>query len=361
MFVDIRKNIFILLLSLLTACASGSKKFSESQWNRKVEKTEISALYSKHYEEGAFFNPWLRMPENRFWSILTWKFSCAGKYTRKETEFMPRFIPGAAARIEDTGNRDFILWIGHNTYLLRINGKYWLTDPIFSKRALIPSRYFPPPLEIADILKMAGPMNVIITHNHYDHLDSDSIEKLPQRTHFYVPLGLKHFIEDLGKKEVREMDWHQEIQIDSETRLICLPAQHWSRRITTSFNKTLWASYLLISRGKKYYFGGDSGYFKGYREIGKKYPGIDFAFLPTTAYHPRWFMHYAHMNIAEAIKAFHDLGARYFIPTQWGTFKLGDNPPGYPGLDLKREIGRQKLDISRYLIMDIGEIIYTDR
>lgn len=93
---------------------------------------------------------------------------------------------------------------------------------------------------------------------------------------------------------------------------------------------------------------------KGQEEFGKKFPNIDYALLATTAYHPRWFMHYAHKSIAEAVDAFHDLGARYFIPTQWGTFALGDEPPGYPALDLKRTLKERNLDTSRFLILDIG-------
>lgn len=105
------------------------------------------------------------------------------------------------------------------------------------------------------------------------------------------------------------------------------------------------------------YFGGDSGYFIGYREFGRKYQKIDYALLPITAYHPRWRMHVAHMDVKEAIKAFQDLNATYFVPTQWGTFHLGDNPPGYPGLDLRREIDRQSLESERYLILDLGEFL----
>jgi L-ascorbate metabolism protein UlaG (beta-lactamase superfamily) len=128
-------------------------------------------------------------------------------------------------------------------------------------------------------------------------------------------------------------------------------------RITQGRNKSLWASYLLVTPSATVYFGGDSGYFKGFREFGRKFGGIDYAFLATTAYHPRWFMHYQHMNIPEAVKAFNELGAAYFIPTQWGTFHLGSEPAGYPGLDLKRYIKKHHLDASQFKIMDIGEII----
>jgi L-ascorbate metabolism protein UlaG (beta-lactamase superfamily) len=109
------------------------------------------------------------------------------------------------------------------------------------------------------------------------------------------------------------------------------------------------------------YLGGDTGYFIGYREIAKRYPKIDYALLPTTAYHPRWFMHSVHMNVDEALEAFSDLNARYMIPQQWGTFPLGDEPPGYSILDLRRQIAERELDASRFIILDIGEILPIGR
>lgn len=113
---------------------------------------------------------------------------------------------------------------------------------------------------------------------------------------------------------------------------------------------------MLETSAGNIYYGGDSGYFVGYREFGRRFPRIDYALIPLTAYHPRWFMHYAHVNALETIQAFRDPGARYFTPTQWGTFRLGDNPPGYPVLDLKRIIRQQKLDPTPFLILDIGQI-----
>jgi L-ascorbate metabolism protein UlaG (beta-lactamase superfamily) len=153
------------------------------------------------------------------------------------------------------------------------------------------------------------------------------------------------------------MDWWEEFTIFKTTQITCLPAQHWSRRLFQGYNTTLWASYMVSTPTTTIYFGGDSGYFKGYREIGEKFANIDYALLPITAYDPRWFMHYPHMNTREAIRAFSDLGAGYFIPTQWGTFHLGDNPPGLPPLDLRRDLEEMGEDSDRYLILDIGEIL----
>ncbi|MBU0465502.1 MAG: hypothetical protein KKE12_18220 [Proteobacteria bacterium] len=183
------------------------------------------------------------------------------------------------------------------------------------------------------------------------------MKQLRQDSRVFVPKSLKTYVMDMNKSNVHEMAWWEEFKIGKNSKLICLPAQHWSLRINQKRNSSLWASYLLVTPSVTLYFGGDSGYFKGFREIGQKYPKIDYAFMATTAYHPRWFMHSQHMNIQEAVKGFEDLDARYFIPTQWGTFQLGSEPAGFPGLDLKRHIERHQLDPSPFKIMDIGEIL----
>jgi len=254
------------------------------------------------------------------------------------------------------GDGDFILWVGHNTFVMRINGDWWITDPIFSDRALLPKRVTPPGISLEDLNGLAPEIRVVLSHNHYDHLDEASVRKLAKGTHIYAPLGLKSYFEKLGRKKVTELDWWQETDCGNGARLVCLPAQHWSKRVSQPFNTTLWASFLLITPKLTVYLGGDSGYFVGYREFGKKFPGIDYALIPTTAYHPRWFMHYAHIDVNEALMAFRELGARFFIPTQWGTFRLGEEPPGYPAVDLKRKIAACGLDPGRFIIMDIGGI-----
>ncbi|MCG8618067.1 MAG: MBL fold metallo-hydrolase, partial [Desulfobacterales bacterium] len=173
----------------------------------------------------------------------------------------------------------------------------------------------------------------------------------------FTPLGLGDYVKKMDKPHTREMDWWEEADLGGGVRLIFLPTQHWSMRITQGRNKSLWGAWLLITPAHTIYFGGDSGYFKGFAETGSRFPGIDYAFMATTAYHPRWFMHYQHMNVPEAVRGFEELGARYFIPTQWATFPLGNEPPGFPGLDLKRYIRDENLDASRFKILDIGEIL----
>ncbi|MFH1480392.1 MAG: MBL fold metallo-hydrolase, partial [Pseudomonadota bacterium] len=266
------------------------------------------------------------------------------------------WLGNAKERILAMPQADFIMWIGHGTFLIRLNGEYWLIDPIFSERVFIQKRKTPTGITLEEIKQIVTEPRVIISHNHYDHLDKRSLLDLPENTKMYVPLGLKTYIQGLNKKDVTEMDWWQEIDCGSGITLVCLPTQHWSRRIGQGFNETLWASYILITSKVKIFIGGDTGYFIGHKEIGKRFPNIDYALLPTTAYHPRWFMHYNHMDIDEVIEAFNDLNARFMIPQQWGTFHLGDEPPGYAIIELKKTITERHLDPGRFVILELGQI-----
>jgi N-acyl-phosphatidylethanolamine-hydrolysing phospholipase D len=347
---------YMLLGFLVSACMHPSAPFDEGKWRKQVESQKVAELYEPHFREGKYFNPWLAIEHGGFWQFLRWKFSRKADYTAEERAYKPDFTPGLRSRIQSSPPGDFIAWIGHSTFLIRLGGEYWLTDPIFSARAFLPQRIIPPAMTAGDLKGLGSRINVLISHDHYDHLDAESIRSHPEATRFFVPLGLKEYVASWHKGAVRELDWWESIDAGGGTQLICLPAQHWSRRMGQAANSTLWASYLLITPTTSIYFEGDSGYFIGYREFGRRFPGIVYALLSTTAYHPRWFMHSVHKNIPEALDAFRDLGAKYFIPTQWGTFHLGDEPPGYPALDLKKTIREKNLDPSRFLFLDIGGI-----
>ncbi|CCK78204.1 MBL fold metallo-hydrolase [Desulfobacula toluolica] len=350
-------GIVLLIVFVIFSCSSRDKKsFSEIQWKQKVEDTRVEDLYAPHFKEGRFYTPWMEMGDKSFLDVLGWKLFSKTHYTSEETDFLPRVTPDTAERLDQVRG-DFILWIGHNTFLIRIDKVYWITDPVFSKRALLPARLTPPALSLKELNEIVKDLNILISHNHYDHLDRSTMKQLPRDAAVFVPRGLKTYVMGMDKTNVRELDWWEAVDTGKGSTLICLPAQHWSMRIGQGRNRSLWAAWLLKTPKATLYFGGDSGYFKGFREIGRKYPDIDYAFMPITAYHPRWFMQYQHMNIPEAVKAFEDLGARFFIPTQWGTFHLGSEPAGFPGLDLIRHIRKNNLDLFRFNIMDVGQIL----
>ncbi len=356
-----RKRYLLVFLAvgaliLISCCAAIDTRFDEAAWREKVLSVKTEDLYAPNHDGEVFFNPWMPMEKKSFLTLLRWRFSSRQEYSEEETQYLPKVVPDPAARIKAIEGDDFIFWVGHGTFFMRIGGQYWLTDPIFSDRAVLPKRKTPPGISMDEIMAVVGaePINVIISHNHHDHLDKKSIQALPDQTRFYVPLGNKDYLVRLGRAHIVEMNWWESLTLEGDVQLVCLPMQHWSRRIGQGFNEALWASFLIAAPDVSVYFDGDGGYFIGYREIGRRFPGIDYALIPTTAYHPRWFMHYAHMDVDEAVDAFHDLGASYFIPTQWGTFRLGDNPTGYPRLDLERAIAERELDPDRFLLLDIG-------
>ena len=343
-----------LLLSLPGCSQPG---FEEKEWLAEVESKQTDQLYANHKNGDTFFNPWIEI-RKELSDVLKWKLSSSQVYTDEEKSYLPEVRVDSREQITANIEDGFLVWIGHDTFLIKTGAQVWLTDPIFSKRALLPARATPPALKADDINRLFPKVNVVISHNHYDHLDEESIKNLSDQYVYYVPAGLQKTLKDWKPAaEIVEMDWWQTIQLGNGYEIHCLPAQHWSRRVFDGENSSLWASFMFLTPETNIYFGGDSGYFIGYREFGRKYKKIDYALIPTTAYHPRWFMHKAHMNINEALLAFQDLGARFFIPTQWGTFHLGDEPPGYPGLDLKRTISSKNLEQERFKILDIGELL----
>lgn len=354
------RKIFLCILTmlpLLHSCLLPPQPFDEKQWRNAVLTRDPVSLYAPHARDGVFFNPWMPLEKSRFPEFLRWRFfSARPAYTKAQESFLPEVLPNLLQRINKLPPEENLLaWIGHATFLLRIDGIYFLTDPMLSKRALIPKRVTSSAITKDELAKLGGPLHVLISHNHYDHLDKATIEALPDTAVIHVPLGLKKVVVGLHPGTVHEYDWWDEGEIPGG-RLTCLPVQHWSRRIGQGYNTTLWAGFMLRTAQLTVFYCGDSGYFIGFTEFARKFPSIDYALLPTTAYHPRWFMHYPHMNVEEALAAFKDLRARYFVPTQWGTFRLGDNPPGLPMLELNGKIREQGLDEKRYLRLRIGEI-----
>jgi len=170
-------TLLLFMLTISSCSARDKKNFSENQWALQVEQTKAEDLYFPHYKDKKFFAPWMKIKDKSFLDVLGWKLFSKSNYTKQEKAFLPRVIPDAAKRLKQTKG-DFILWIGHNTFLIRIDGVYWLTDPIFSKRALLPARLTRPALTLKEFNDIVKDVNIVISHNHYDHLDRPSMKQL---------------------------------------------------------------------------------------------------------------------------------------------------------------------------------------
>jgi L-ascorbate metabolism protein UlaG (beta-lactamase superfamily) len=287
------------------------------------------------------------MPEKGFSTMLKWRFSDKPDYNDDEKNFLPDVKVITADYINSHDN--FITWLGHASMLIKTSGKVLMVDPVFGDITFVKKRRSPSALSYEEASRITGDVIILLTHNHYDHLDKTSIESLPLQSKFIVPKGLGSEITDIRNAEVREMDWWEELNIDG-IKFAFLPSQHWSKRGLFDTNRSLWGSYLIDTGKKRLFICGDTGYSPVYKEIALKYPGIDYAFMSTGASQPRWFMHYAHQNEAEAIRGFNELGAKKMVPIHWGSFALGDEPAGYPAIHTKNKYPGTK-------IVDGGEII----
>jgi N-acyl-phosphatidylethanolamine-hydrolysing phospholipase D len=311
---------------------------------------EASSLYLAHGKPGAWYNPWWKAP-HRLGGLLKWKLLYRNPYL--EAKANPPQVSQVAndgAYLAKPEKSASITWVGHCTFVVKDGPDTFVTDPHFGPRAFWYNRLHPPGVSLD---KIPGDAFFLLSHNHYDHMDAWTAENAPKSVKWYVPMGLGPWFRDQGIR-VQEMDWWQSIR-HGRWKITCLPAQHWSNRLWMGRNATLWCAYLVESAERKFFFGGDSGYFHGYEEFGKKFGPIDAAMLPIGAFEPRWFMRFAHMNPAEAWRATYDLRARWLFPMHWGTFDLTDEPLDEAPKVLRQAVAKAGGDINRVKFMAVGE------
>ncbi|MFP8966203.1 MBL fold metallo-hydrolase [Pokkaliibacter sp. CJK22405] len=265
-----------------------------------------------------------------------------------------------------------VTWIGHASALLQLDGFNVLTDPVFSDRAspvsfIGPERKVKVPFPLSELPSVDV---VVISHNHYDHLDKASIQQLARQPGgsplFLVPLGVKAWFADLGITNVQELDWWQDATLDqsllaketssavSGLKLTFVPAHHWTARGLGDRNQTLWGGWVIQGKQQKVYFAGDSGYSADFAEIGKQLGPFDLALIPVGAYEPRWFMKSQHVDPAEAVQIFNDVHATKAVGIHWGTFELTDEPLDQPIIDLKAALADAQLDPARFKLLHHG-------
>ena len=242
-----------------------------------------------------------------------------------------------------------LTWLGHASWLVQIDGVSLLIDPVFSE-SIGPGvvRNVPCPIPTHRLPAIDAQL---VSHNHRDHLDLSSL----RACNASIVSGLGHA--DFFRQEsmrCTELGWWETLEIAS-VRVTFVPAQHWSRRGLFDANRTLWGGFVIEGSSACIYHAGDTAFFTGFAEIGRRFPRIDAALLPIGAYDPAWFMEKQHLNPEQAIQAWIDLGARQFVPMHWGTFKLTDEPLGEPPERLDAEWTRRGLDDARKRLMAVGE------
>ena len=250
-----------------------------------------------------------------------------------------------------------LTWIGHASFLGSLGGARFLIDPNFSSRigALYP-RHVPPGLTAEDL----PPVDLLlISHSHPDHLDAPSIRRLDRRMRVVAPEGLGRWFHRRGFHRVSELAWWQSV-VAGDLRVTLTPARHWSRRSPWDQNRSLWGGFVIEAGGVAVYHAGDSAWFDGFREIGRRFPGLLAAMMPIGAYSPAWFMEHNHMNPEQAGQAFFEVGARHFVPMHWGTFQLTDEPLAEPAERIERWWRAYREDGKQLHLLAVGETVVFD-
>lgn len=273
---------------------------------------------------------------------------------------VPRVMPKLATLQSPTVPHQ-ATWLGHATVLLQMDGLNVITDPQFSERASPvswagPKRQTPVPVPPAQLPRIDV---VVVSHDHFDHFDLPSLRQLAAQPGgeplFLVPLGNAALLREVGITRVVELDWWQTHAV-GRAEFTLVPVQHWSHRsLLEPRNQRLWGGYVIASGGRKAFFAGDTGYSPDFREIARRFHGIDFAMLPIGAYQPRDFVRPQHIDPDEAVTIHRELGSRLSMGIHWGTFILTLEPIQQPPLDLARALAAQDVDPASFPVWALGE------
>ncbi len=310
---------------------------------------------SDHFDGVHFFN---RNPGARhnFKTFLGWVMNRnRGPWPEKADGNEPG--PAPPPKVEK--GRLLVTPVGHGTFLIQMDGANILTDPIWSDRASPvdftgPQRVASPGLRLEDLPPIDA---ILISHNHYDHLDLPTLRAIAarQRPAVITTLGNGPLIRQAGFENVTELDWWGETGLPGGMRVSCVPAQHFSGRGMRDTYKTLWGGFVLEGSGGPVYFAGDTGYAGHFAEIGRRFGPVRLALLPIGAYKPEWFMWPGHMGPEGALKAHAELGARASMAMHFGVFPLGDDGRYEAAEALKAGIEKAPLNDSRFILPTWGQ------
>lgn len=350
-------SINLLAIGMVPACMRRSMNVSspdnESHYRRlEGQSLEALARLRRHHGNGRFQNPFSDVPKGRLDRVLKWKLFSKNRFRSfyKDEPTRPVSIDWAPIR---NANGLSVTYLNHASVLIKDVDQYILVDPIFGGifwyNDYTPLAFDPRSIPPADF--------ILITHGHYDHLDLPSLSMAAPCAHVLTPLGYDREFSGVKTRSRRQMDWYDRHSQDGH-EFIFLPCNHWSmRNPLIGPNTGLWGSYLLRTRyGATIYIAGDTGYFDGFEQIGADFD-IDLAIFNLGAYEPRWFMGPNHMDPAETVQAFRELGARRLMIVHWGTFRLGDEPVHFPPSDLRKALDTVNLG-HRLIDLPHGQTYY---
>ena len=288
-----------------------------------------------------------------FSKVIKWKLSINPQKAEKDNDQFKLKVINSKNIFNSPD--DMIVWLGNASFFIRIGGKTILTDPCLTHPPLV-KRQADLPFEIEDIKNIDY---LLISHNHMDHLDSDSLKRLDlKNTLALLPLRLGKAVKSFNRNvKIQEAVWYQKFNTNVENiEIYFMPARHFSNRSLWDHNESLWGSYIIKTKSMCIYFAGDTAYYSNhFDEINKYFPSIDICLMPVGAYAPRYFMKDFHVAPWEAVDAFNKLQSKYFIPMHYGTFDTTDEPRGEP-VRILHDLEKKKKINGRLRILDIGEI-----
>lgn len=288
---------------------------------------------------------------NSFKQFKRWRQERLTKLKLKDYSYAVPNVQPDLHFLHNNRKHPSITWVGHSTFLIQLAGLNIVTDPVWSGKMAFQKRLAPPGIPIEDVPAVDV---VLISHSHYDHLNIQSLRRLGGRKQLLVPAGLSSKLKMKGFNNVKELHWWESVHIHG-IKFTFVPSQHWTRRNPWDTNSSHWGGWIIepyatatgakqqqndqaspasaaphgwpiVSEAPTVYFAGDSGYFKGFKEIGSRYR-IDVALMPIGAYEPEWFMGPQHVTPEQSLQAFEDTGSEWFVPMHYGAFKLADDTP----------------------------------
>jgi L-ascorbate metabolism protein UlaG (beta-lactamase superfamily) len=349
-----RRHLLKMLGAIATMGAGGWALLSGPRSNAYYQ-----GPISNHFDGQRFFNPGRTGPKGTAaflkWQLgergQGWPASFASPFAQDQP---PAHYNGQGARITH---------IGHASFLVQLRGKNLLIDPVWAERAsplsfLGPKRVNPPGIVFANLPKIDA---VLITHNHYDHMDMETIGRLWRRfrPRVVVPLGNDTILErGVPGLAADAADWDGALDLGDGLTVHVEPTLHWSARGTGDRMHALWASFVLQAQARKIYCVGDTAFGDGatFRRVRQRHPGIALALLPIGAYEPRWFMRNSHMNPQEAVEAMELVGAAQALGHHWGTFRLTNEGIEQPAIDLTAALAGRAVEQDRFVALRSGQV-----
>jgi L-ascorbate metabolism protein UlaG (beta-lactamase superfamily) len=330
-----------LLGALLTSCLAGCASYHQGP-------------PSDHFNGKRFFNPWPEDKKN-FLTFLKWQMTSDKKKWPEKVPVQTLEKVTAASDPKDIQ----VTFVNHATVYIQHAGLRFITDPHWSERASPlsfagPKRVKEPGVKIEGL---PGLDYVLVSHNHYDHLDVPTLKRLKEIYDpvFLVPLGNAVLLKEAGIIKFRELDWWQSLDLGEGREVVLVPARHWSARGLFDRNKALWGGFVILTPYEKIYFAGDTGYCDLFKTLAEKYGSFSFSLLPMGAYEPRWFMKDAHMNPMEAAQAHLDLKSQRTLGVHWGLFPLTDEGIDDPVRDLAEARNQLKIPEDQFFVLEAGQ------